>query len=134
MGFPLNIIISIIMTSFISYIIYRIYGKQHFIFKYMVGIGILYILFLLSFSLFPTMAQNETGLNIVRNGIMAFYFFIFVPFFGTVLYFLVKKIFYTNWKPKGAGYLILIVTTFFTIVVFIIGLYVFVYSFYGFAP
>lgn len=105
MGFPLNIIISIIMTSFISYIIYRIYGKQHFIFKYMVGIGILYILFLLSFSLFPTMAQNETGLNIVRNGIMAFYFFIFVPFFRYCFIFFSKKDFLYKLETQGSGVL-----------------------------
>ena len=131
MQFPLNVIVSIILMFILNYFIYRIYIKRHLILKYTISISILFIVFLI---VFTGILNTMNYINMFSYGIDIFYGLISVPFLGAVLIYSVKKIQSINWYPKWSKYLILIMSILINIVVLIVGYYLFVFIFYGFAP
>lgn len=131
MRFPINIIASIIILLILTFIVYRLHGKKHFLLKYTVGINILFIIFLV---VTTRILDTMDHLFIFLAGIEIFYGLIFIPFFGGVLFYLSRKMNRIEWYPKWSKHLILIVTFLIILSILIFGFAFFVFSFYGLAP
>jgi len=130
--------IAMIIGVVTSYIIYKIYHAKHWLFKYITIINVLYNLFLLTASLSSNFV-NSFETNAFLSIFIIFYMLIFVPFYLPVGYFILKKLLSFNWDPKGLRYFIAVTWAFSVIILsllilFILGFYVFMFLFYGFAP
>lgn len=133
MRFPLNIIVSVIVILLVLFITNKIFGRQHILFKYLLSTSILCVIYVIAVSLFQII-ENILRAQLFLNSVMLSYPIIFVPFFGGILYSICKKLLLINGYSKVLIYLVILLFTFFTIGIFIIGFYIFVYTFYGFAP
>lgn len=138
MAFPQNIFIAIILALLTSFTIYKIYNAKHWLFKYMMIINSIYIMFLFTASLSSEFV-NSFGPNVFSSLFIVFYMLIFIPFYIPLGYFILKKVLSYEWDSKGLTYFIAVIWSFTVIALslialFIIGFYVFIYSFYGFAP
>lgn len=138
MGFPQNILSAIILGLITSFIMYKIYHRKHWLFKYMLIINILYIIYILILSLSLNF-RNSLEMNELFSMFIIFYLLIFVPLFIIVGYLIIKKFLSYEWDSKGLTYFLAVVWTFtvitlLLIVCFIIGFYIFIYLFYGFIP
>ena len=138
MDFPQNILIAIMLALITSLIIYKTYHQNHWLFKYMVVINMIYIVFLFIISYFSNFAGSfET--NQFLSIFIIFYLLIFVPLFIPVGYFIVKRFLAYEWDSKGLTYFLAVVWTFTVITLllmalFVIGFYIFIYVFNGFVP
>lgn len=138
MAFPQNIFIAIILALLTSFTSYKIYNEKHWLFKYMITINSIYIIFLFTASLSAKFV-NSFEPNVFTSMFIVFYMLIFIPFYIPLGYFILKKVLSYEWDSKGLTYFIAVIWSFTVITLslvalFIIGFYVFVYGFYGFAP
>lgn len=104
----------------------------------MITINSIYIIFLFTASLSAEFV-NSFEPNVFSSMFIVFYMLIFIPFYIPLGYFILKKVLSYEWDSKGLTYFIAVIWSFTVITLslvalFIIGFYVFVYGFYGFAP
>ncbi len=138
LSFLQSIFIAGIQTFITSFILYKIYGSKHWLFKYMKMINLLYILFLIVITVFSTFI-NHFKLHEFLSVFILFYLFIFIPFFISIGSFMVKRLLSYEWDSKGLTYFLAVVWTFTVItlllmVLFVLGFYTFIYLFYGTVP
>lgn len=138
MGFLQNVFIGSIQAFTTSYILYKLYGLKHWLFKYMRMVHLLYILFLIGISV-SSKFINSFNLQELLSVFIMFYLLIFTPFFISIGTFMVKRLLSYEWDSKGLTYFLAVVWTFTVItlllmVLFVIGFYTFIYLFYGTVP
>lgn len=138
MVFLQNIFIAGIQAFMTIFILYKLYGRKHWLSKYMRMVNFIYILFLIIFTI-SSIFINDFKMDEFLSVFIIFYLLIFIPFFISVGTFMVKRLLSYKWDAKGLTYFLAVVWTFTVITLlllglFVIGFYIFIYLFYGSEP
>lgn len=137
MQFPLNIIVAVIISAIHILISFGLklpskYKKQFR--TYSVVVNLIFIIFLLGFSLFFKTSLPNQGVNIYYNSLATLYFLLFIPL-GLVLILLFRKlIMNADIYLVFLKYVIIFLAFVVLIGIISLGYILFILNFYGFAP
>nr|QJS06086.1 hypothetical protein [Carnobacterium sp.] len=137
MQFLSNIVVAVIISAIYILISFNIklpskYKKKFRL--YSVIVNLIFILFLLGFSIFFKTSLPNQGINIYYNGLATLYFLLFIPL-GVVLILLFRKlIMNADIYLVVLKYVIIIGAIVVLTGLVIIGYALFILTFYGFAP
>ena len=137
MQFPLNIVVAVVISAIYVLISFGLklpskYKKQFRI--YSVVVNLIFIVFLLGFSLFFKTSLPNQGINIYYNGLATLYFLLFIPL-GVILILLFRKlIMNADIYLVFLKYVIIIGAIAILTGIIAIGHILFMLTFYGFAP
>lgn len=137
MQFPLNIVVAVGISAIHVLISFGLklpskYKKQFRI--YSVVVNLIYIVFLLGFSIFFKTSLPNQGINIYYNGLATLYFLLFIPL-GVVLLLLFRKlIMNADIYLVFLKYVIIIGAIVILTGIIVLGYILFILTFYGFAP
>ena len=137
MQFPLNIFVAVVISAIHVLVCFALrlpskYKKQFRI--YSVAVNLIFIVFLLGFSIFFKTSLPTQGINIYYNGLATLYFLLFIPL-GVVLILLFKKlIMNADIYLIFLKYVIIIGAIVIMIGIIALGYILFMLTFYGFAP
>lgn len=137
MLFPLNIVVAVVISAIHILISFGLklpskYKKKLRI--YSVVVNLIFIVFLLGFSLFFKTSLPNQGINIYFNGLSTLYFLLFIPL-GAVLILLFRKlIMNADIYLVFLKYVIIIGAIVIFTGLITIGYILFILTFYGFAP
>lgn len=137
MQFPLNIVVAVVISAIYVLISFGLklpskYKKQFRI--YSVVVNLIFIVFLLGFSIFFKTSLPNQGINIYYDGLATLYFLLFIPL-GVVLILLFRKlIMNADIYLVFLKYVIIIIAIVVLTGIIAIGNILFMLTFYGFAP
>lgn len=137
MQFPLNIVVAVVISAIYVLISFGLklpskYKKQFRI--YSVVVNLIFIVFLLAFSIFFKTSLPNQGINIYYNGLATLYFLLFIPL-GVILILLFRKlIMNADIYLVFLKYVIIIGAIAILTGIIAIGHILFMLTFYGFAP
>lgn len=137
MQFPLNILVAVVISAIHVLVCFTLrlpskYKKQFRI--YSVAVNLIFIVFLLGFSIFFKTSLPTQGINIYYNGLATLYFLLFIPL-GVVLILLFKKlIMNADIYLFFLKYVIIIGAIVILTGIFALGYALFILTFYGFGP
>lgn len=137
MLFPLNIVVAVVISAIHVLISFGLklpskYKKKFRI--YSVVVNLIFIVFLLGFSLFFKTSLPNQGINIYFNGLSILYFLLSIPL-GVVLILLFRKlIMNADIYLVFLKYVIIIGAIIILTGIIAIGYILFILTFYGFAP
>ncbi|GAB2500065.1 hypothetical protein GCM10008929_20780 [Alkalibacterium psychrotolerans] len=136
MQFPLNIVVAVVISALHVLISFGLtlpskYKKEFRI--YSVVVNLIFIVFLLGFSIFFKTSLPNQGINIYYNGLATLYFLLFIPL-GVILLLLFRKlIMNADIYLVSLKYVILIGTIVILTGIIALGYPLFILTFYGFA-
>ncbi|MER2225438.1 MAG: hypothetical protein ABS916_00160 [Carnobacterium sp.] len=137
MQFPLNIVVAVVISAIYVLISFGLklpskYKKQFRI--YSVVVNLIFIVFLLAFSIFFKTSLPNQGVIIYYNGLATLYFLLFIPL-GVILILLFRKlIMNADIYLVFLKYVIIIGAIAILTGIIAIGHILFMLTFYGFAP
>lgn len=137
MQFPLNIVVAVVISAIYVLISFGLklpskYKKQFRI--YSVVVNLIFIVFLLAFSIFFKTSLPNQGINIYYNGLATLYFLLVIPL-GVILILLFRKlIMNADIYLVFLKYVIIIGAIAILTGIIAIGHILFMLTFYGFAP
>ncbi|SEL34177.1 hypothetical protein SAMN04488700_0375 [Carnobacterium iners] len=137
MQFPSNIVVAVIISAVHNLISFNIklsskYKKKFRL--YSVVVNLIFIAFLLGFSMFFKTSLPNQGINIYYNGLSILYFLLFIPL-GVVLILLFKKlIMNADIYLVFLKYVIIIGAIITLTGIIALGYVLSILTFYGFAP
>ena len=137
MQFPLNIFVAVVISAIHVLVCFALrlpikYKKQFRICS--VVVNLIFIVFLLGFSLFFKTSLPTQGINIYYNGLATLYFLLFIPL-GVVLILLFRKLIMSaDIYLVFLKCVIIIVFTAILTGIIALGYILFMLTFYGFAP
>lgn len=137
MQFPLNIVVAVVISVIHILISFGLklpstYKKQFRV--YSVVVNLLFIVFLLGFSIFFKTTLPNLGINIYYNGLATMFFLLFIPL-GVVLILLFRKlIMNADIYLLFLKYMIIVGAIIILIGIITLGYSLFILTFYGFAP
>ncbi len=137
MQFPLNIIVAVVISTIYVLISFGLklpskYNKQFRV--YSVVVNLIFIVFLLGFSIFFKISLPNQGINIYYNGLATFYFLLFIPLGIVLILFFRKLIMNADIYLILLKYVIIIGSIVILTGIIAIGYILFILTFYGFAP
>lgn len=137
MQFPLNIAVATII--FAIYILiaftFKLPSKYKKIFRtYSIAVNLLFIAFLLGFSIFFKNSLPNQGINIYYNGLATLYFLLFVPLIIVLILVMRKSVMNADISSVFLKYMIIIGSIVILTGIVVLGYPLFMVSFYGFAP
>ena len=137
MPFPLNIIVAVAISTIYVLISFVLklpskYKKQFRV--YSVVVNLIFIVFLLGFSIFFKISLPNQGINIYYNGLATLYFLLFIPLGIVLILFSRKLIMNADIYLILLKYVIIIGSIVILTGIIAIGYILFMLTFYGFAP
>lgn len=137
MSFPLNMFVAGILSAIhllLSYSLKFNRSHQNIFRMYSVLINMIFLVFLIVFSVFLTITASNQGINLFLNGLSTFYFLLFLPLGILILVLFRKFIMTADIDPRALKYVLIIFAGIGLIGLLFIGYSIFIYTFYGFAP
>lgn len=137
MQFPLNIIVAVVISIVCVSISFGLklpnkYKKPFHL--YSVVVNLIFIVFLLGFSLFFKTSSPNQGISLYYNGLATLYFLLFIPL-GVILILLFRKfVMSTDIYLISLKYVISIGAIVIISGIIALGYILFMLTFYGFAP
>ena len=137
MQFPLNIIVTVVISIVYVSISFGLklpnkYKKPFHL--YSVVVNLIFIVFLLGFSLFFKTSSPNQGISLYYNGLATLYFLLFIPL-GVILILLFRKfVMSTDIYLISLKYVISIGAIVIISGIIALGYILFMLTFYGFAP
>ncbi len=137
MPFPLNIVVAVIISAIYSLISFglKLPSKYKTQFRiYSVVINLIFIVFLLGFSLYFKTSLPNQGITIYYNGLATLYFLLFIPLEVVLILLFRKLIMNADIYLVFLKYAIIIGAIVILTSIFALGYALFILTFYGFAP
>lgn len=137
MPFPLNIVVAVIISAIYSLISFglKLPSKYKTQFRiYSVVINLIFIVFLLGFSLYFKISLPNQGITIYYNGLATLYFLLFIPLEVVLILLFRKLIMNADIYLVFLKYAIIIGAIVILTSIFALGYALFILTFYGFAP
>lgn len=137
MQFPLNIVVAVVISATHVLISFGLklpskYKKQFRI--YSVVVNLIFIVFLLSFSIFFKTSLPNQGINIYYNGLATLYFLLFIPLVVVLILLFRKLTMNADIYLVFLKYVIIIGAIVILTGIIALGYTLFILIFYGFAP
>lgn len=137
MQFPLNIIVAVVVSTICVSISFGLklpskYKKPFHL--YSVVVNLIFIVFLLVFSLFFKTSLPNQGISLYYNGLAALYFLLVIPLGVTLILLFRKFVMNADIYLASLKYVINIGTIVIVSGIIALGYILFMLTFYGFAP